>query len=67
MADKRRVEAGIGLAPMKLFDRDGVLLIAIMEPPEPLLGVTALEGLGLRVDLVTGELQDSRRYRLAAL
>jgi len=67
LADKRQVEAGIGLAYMKFLDRDGVLPVAIMDSPEPLLGVTALEGLGLRVDPTTGELQRSRPYGLAVL
>ena len=67
LADKRRVEAGISLAYMKFLDRDGVLPVAVMDSPEPLLGVTALEGLGLRVDPTTGELQHSRPYGLAVL
>jgi len=67
LADKRRVEAGITVAYMKLLDRDGVLPVAIMDSPEPLLGATALEGLGLRVDPVTGRLEHSRPYGLAAI
>jgi len=67
LADKRTVQAGVTVAYMKLLDREGVLPIAIMETPEPLLGVTALEGLGLRVDPATGELQHSRPYGLAAI
>jgi len=67
LADKRTVQAGVTVAYMKLLDREGVLPIAIMESPEPLLGVTALEGLGLRVDPATGELQHSRPYGLAAI
>lgn len=67
LADKRQVEAGISLAYMKFLDRDGVLPVAIMASPEPLLGVTVLERLGLRVDPTTGELQHSRPYGLAAL
>jgi predicted aspartyl protease len=55
------------MAYMKLLDRDGALPVAIMEVPEPLLGVTALEGLGLRVDPVTGKLEYSRPYGLAAI
>jgi predicted aspartyl protease len=67
LADKRTAQAGITVAYMKLLDRGGVLPIAIMETPEPLLGVTALEGLGLKVDPTTGELQHSRPYGLAAI
>ncbi|MEM3430476.1 MAG: aspartyl protease family protein [Candidatus Bathyarchaeia archaeon] len=67
LADKRVVQAGVTVAYMRLLDREGVLPIAIMETPEPLLGVTALEGLGLKVDPTTGELQHSRPYGLAAI
>jgi len=67
LADKRTVEAGITVAYIKLLDRDGVLPVAILDVPEPLLGVTALEGLGLRIDPATGELQHSRPYGLAVL
>ena len=67
LADNRSVEAGITVAYIKLMDRDGILPVAIMDSPEPLLGATALEGLGLRVDPATGRLEHSRPYGLAAL
>jgi len=67
LADNRSVEAGITVAYIKLLDRDGILPVAIMDSPEPLLGATALEGLGLRVDPATGRLEHSRPYGLAAL
>jgi len=35
-----------------------------MDSPEPLLGVMVLEGLGIRVDPVTGKLEYSRPYGL---
>ena len=38
-----------------------------MDSPEPLLGVVVLEGLGIRVDPVTGKLEYSRPYGLAVL
>ncbi|MEM2790930.1 MAG: hypothetical protein QW075_03690 [Thermofilaceae archaeon] len=41
--------------------------MAILESPEPLLGATALEGLGLRVDPATGRVKHSRPYGLALL
>lgn len=67
LADKREVEAFVSLAYMKLLDREGILPVAILDSPEPLLGTTALEGLGLRVDPATGNLEHSRPYGLAAL
>ena len=67
LADNRGVEAGITVTYIKLLDRVGILPVAVMDSPEPLLGATALEGLGLRVDPATGRLEHSRPYGLAAL
>lgn len=67
LADNRSAEAGITVAYIKLMDRDGILPVAIMDSPEPLLGATALEGLGLRVDPATGKLEYSRPYGPAVL
>lgn len=67
LADKHIVRAGVSLAYMKLLDRDGVLPVAILDAPEALLGTTALEGLGLKVDPLKGTLEHSRPFGLAAL
>jgi len=67
LADKRLVEAQISLAYIKILDRDGILPVAIIDSPEPLLGATTLEGLGLRVDPTNGKVEHSRPYGLAAL
>jgi len=67
LADKRVVEAKVGPAYVKLLDRDGVFMVAVLEVPEPLLGVTVLEGLGLRIDPSTGEVEYSRPYGLSAI
>jgi len=67
LADKRVVEAGISLAYVKILDRDGIFNIAIMDVPEPLLGISTLEGLGIRVDPTTGKVEYSRSYGLAVL
>jgi len=49
LADRRRVvEADVSLAYIKVLDREGTFLIALMDAPEPLLGATVFEGLGLR-------------------
>lgn len=39
--------------------------MGIMNVPEPLLGASALEGLGIKVDPTTGRLEHSRPYGLA--
>ncbi len=67
LADKRVVEAGVSLAYMRMLDREGILPVVILESPEPLLGTTALEGLGLKVDPSTGNVEHSRPYGLALL
>ena len=67
LADKRRVKALISIAYFKLLDRDGVFQTAIMDVPDPLLGVTVLEGLGIKIDPGTGKLEYSRPYGLAIL
>mgnify|MGYP001042412876 CR=1 FL=1 len=67
LADKRKVEVGTALAYIKILDREAVLQVAILEVPEPLLGVTALEGLGIKVDPSTGEVEYSRPYGVALL
>jgi len=67
LADKRRVEAQLSYAYMKIGEREGVLPVAIMDAPEPILGVTALEGLGIKVDPTTGKIEYTRPYGLAML
>ena len=72
LADKREVEAGVSLAYFKLMDREGIFQIAVMDSPEPVLGVTVFEGLGIRIDPVTGKLStrdhmDSQLYMPSAV
>ena len=67
MADGRKVEAGLSYAYIKVGEREGVLPIAIIDSPEPILGVTALEGLGIKVDPTTGEIEYVRPYGLGML
>ena len=67
LADKRVVEAGISLAYIKILEREGIFNVAIMDVPEPLVGVSTLEGLGVRVDPTTGKVEYSRPYGLAVL
>jgi len=67
LANKQEVEANISLAYIKILDREGVFQVIIMDVPEPLLGITTLEGLGIRVDPSTGKLEYSRPYGVALL
>ncbi|MCI4436822.1 MAG: aspartyl protease [Ignisphaera sp.] len=67
LADSRKASVDISLAFLKVLDREGIFPVIIMDSPEPLLGVVVLEGLGVRVDPVTGKLEYSRPYGLAVL
>ena len=67
LGDKRVKEVDTSLAYIKALDREGIFQVAIMEVPEPLLGVSTLEGLGLKVDPTTGKLEYSRPYGLAII
>jgi clan AA aspartic protease len=67
LADRRDIEVDVSLAYIKVLNREGVFQVVIMGVPEPLLGVSTLEGLGLKVDPTTGKLEYSRPYGLAII
>lgn len=67
LADKRIVKAQISLAYMRVLDRESILPVVIVDVPKPLLGTTALEGLGLKVDPGSGKLEHSRPFGAAPL
>jgi predicted aspartyl protease len=67
LADNRRVRVPISIAYFKLLDREGPFQVVIMDVPEPVLGVTVFEGLGIKIDPATGKLEYSRPYGLAAI
>ena len=67
LADKRTVEAGVSLAYIKILEREGIFNVAIMDVPEPLLGVSTLEGIEVRVNPTTGKVEYSRLYGQAVL
>ena len=54
LADKRAVEMPLGLAYLRLLDREAGVLVGIFDVPEPVLGVSTLESLGLKVDPTKG-------------
>jgi len=59
LADGRGVRAGVSPAYFRVLDRDGVFQVALMDSPEPILGV--------KVYSVTGKLAYPRPYSLATL
>ncbi|MBI2305000.1 MAG: hypothetical protein HYU86_09700 [Chloroflexi bacterium] len=67
MADSRTLEMGVGIAYLRLPDREAAVPVGMMEVSLPLLGVTALEGLGLKIDPVGGTVEPTRPFGPAAL
>lgn len=57
VADKRRVKVGLYLAEVEAKSRKGPAFIAELDVPTPLIGVNALETLGLKPNPHTGELE----------
>lgn len=62
LADGRQLEADIGMVRVEIGNRAGATSAVIAECPEPLLGVEALEVLGLAVDPTTGTVKPTRPY-----
>ena len=62
LADGVDLEAGVGLVMVRIGDRSAASTVVITDCDEPLLGVEALEGLGLAVDPTTGSLRPTRAY-----
>lgn len=67
LADSRIAQIALGMAYLRLSDREGGVPIGVMQVSEPLLGVTALEALGLKVNPSDGTLEHSRPFGPAAL
>ncbi len=67
LADQRTKEVPVGVAYLRLEGREGGVILAVMNVPMPLLGATALEILGLKVNPVEETLELSRPFGTAAL
>lgn len=57
LADKRRVKARLYVAEAEAEGRKGPILVAELDIPTPLVGVFALETLGLKPNPLTGKLE----------
>lgn len=62
LADGREVEAWYATAYIEITGRGDLLPVRVFEVEEPLLGVSALEALGLAVDPATGEVKPTRGF-----
>lgn len=60
LGDGRKVKAEVYAAAVKVGDREGPGLILTFKDAKTVLGVQALEALGLRVDPATGKLEATR-------
>lgn len=68
LADRKRVGMRLYLAEVEVKGRRGLVLVAELDTPVPLLGVYALEILGFRANPRTGELEEiSPEGRIPAL
>ena len=62
LADGRRIRLGVDTAIVKIDGREAAVTIAVGDVAEPVLGVEALEALGLVVDFRRKRLVPSRPY-----
>jgi clan AA aspartic protease len=61
-ADNRKLTIELGAAHLKINGHEGGILVGKMSVPWPLLGVSALESLGLKVNPVDGTLEPTRPF-----
>ncbi len=57
LTDKRKVRAKLYIAEIEVGGRKGPAMVAEIDVPVPLLGVFALEALGLKPDPLSGRLE----------
>ena len=62
LADGRIIDTEVTVARLRLLDREGVVPVEVVTVPELLLGVSALEILGLKVNPVSQRLEIDRPY-----
>ena len=62
LADGRIVDAELTLAVLKIDGREAGIPVEISEVPEPLLGVSALEALGMKVNPTTQQLEEATPF-----
>ena len=65
LADGRKVKADVYVATVEIDGREGPGLILTFKDAKTVLGVQALEALGLKVDPTTGKLEATRPKGIA--
>jgi len=61
-ADDRSLEVPLGIAHIEIDGREGGIIVGALNVREPLLGVSALESLGFKVNPVEGTLEPTRPF-----
>lgn len=61
-ADDRPLNIQLGLAYIEINGRSAGIIVSELDVPLPLLGVSALEALGFKVDPVEGKLEPTRPF-----
>lgn len=64
LADGTKADAPLVVVYAKALDGESIALAAILKSPEPILGTSVMEDLGIAVDPVSGE---ARRVRASGL
>ena len=67
IADRRTIEVPLGVAYLRIKDREGGVIVGSLDVPMPLLGASALEDLGFKVNPVDETLEHARPFGPAAL
>jgi len=64
VVDNRVIDVEVTPVYVKVLDREAIVMAAIIESPEPLLGAFTLEVLGLSVEPSTGEVKPTRAFTI---
>ena len=67
LANNTRMQVPLGVAYLRMQGREGGILVGSLEVPMPLLGVTALEILGFKVNPVAQTIEYDRPFGPCAL
>ena len=67
LADNTHMRVPLGVAYLRLQDREGGILVGSLDVPMPLLGVTALEILGFKVNPIDQAIEYDRPFGPCAL
>ena len=65
LGDGRKIKTRVYVASIKIQEREGPSIIAAFKEAKAVIGVQALEALGLKVDPTTGKLEPTRPKGLA--